>query len=235
MAGAWGMTLGGEALAGIGVESCAEHLSAANTIEIISADRARQAGAPQSFGSFVDARRDLRYNTIMEDMVYDVLATEVAAPKRKYIRSEGGLYALLVVGALAAIGLGNRLRVWLDLSPVLVQGTLYALLFLMGYWVLRYRLTGHRYTLTDKAFFVTRLTGKSEKLMAEVPLAAIEYAGPYNGAKLKELGCRMGPNVRVGRIEDTTMLIYREDGALAALCLSAGEKLKGMLTEPWKK
>ena len=44
----------------------------------------------------------------------------------------------------------------------------------------------------------------------------------------------MGPNVRVGRIEDTTMLIYREDGALAALCLSAGEKLKGMLTEPWK-
>jgi len=55
-----------------------------------------------------------------------------------------------------------------------------------------------------------------------------------NWAKLKELGCRMGPSVRVGRIEDTTMLLYREEDALQCLCLSAGENLKGKLTEPWK-
>ena len=167
-------------------------------------------------------------------MVYDVIATEVAAPEKKHIRSEGGLYALLVLGALVIIGLGNRLMAVLDLPPVLVQGTLYALLIGLGYWVMRCRLTSHRYTLTDKAFFVTRLMGKSEKLMAEIPLDAIEYAGPYDGAKLKGSGCRPGPNVRVGKIEDTTMLLYREDGALHCLCLSAGEKLKGKLTEPWK-
>ena len=170
----------------------------------------------------------------MEDMVYDVIATEVAAPQKKYVRSEGVLCALLVVGALAVVGLGNRLQARLDLPPVLVQGTLYALLLGMGYWVLRFRLTSFRYTLTDKAFFVTRLVGKSEKLMAEMPLEAIEYAGPYDENKLKEAGCRMGPNVRVGTLEDTTMLIYREDGACRALCLSAGEELKGRLTEPWK-
>lgn len=176
----------------------------------------------------------MRYNTSMEDMVYDVIATEVAAPERKYIRSEGALYALLVLGALIVIGLGNRLQTRLALPPVLIQAILYALLLALGYWVVRFRLTAHRYTLTDKAFFVTRLMGKSEKLMAEIPLGSIEYAGPYDEAKLKELGCRMGPNVRVGKIEVTTMLIYRENGALQALCLSAGEKLKGKLTEPWK-
>ncbi len=170
----------------------------------------------------------------MEDMVYDVIVTEVAAPQKKYIRSEGALYALLLVGALIVISLGNRLLTVLSLPPVLIQGTLYGLLILVGYWVLRFRLTSHRYTLTDKAFFVTRLSGRSEKLLAEIPLSAIEYAGPYDEAKLKELGCRMGPNVRVGRIETTTMLIYREDGALNCLCLSAGEKMKGKLTEPWK-
>ena len=167
-------------------------------------------------------------------MVYDVIATEVASPEKKYIRSEGGLYAILVVGALLVIALGNRLQAWLGLPPVLVQGALYGLLFALGYWVLRYRLTSHRYTLTDKAFFVTRLMGKNEKLMAEIPLAAIEFAGPYDGAKLKALGCRMGANVRAGRIEDATMLIYRENGVPMALCLTAGEKLKGKLTEPWK-
>ena len=167
-------------------------------------------------------------------MVYDVLATEVAAPKQRYIRSEGGLYALLVLGAVLIIGLGNRLMGLLDLPPVLVQGVLYLLLLALGCWVVRARLTSHRYTLTDKAFFVTRLTGRSEKLVAEVPLERIEYAGPYDGAKLRSLGCRMGPNVRVGRIEDTTMLLYREDDVLRCLCLSAGEEMKGKLTEPWK-
>ena len=170
----------------------------------------------------------------MEDVVYDVIATELAVPEKKHIRSEGALYALLVLGALIIIGLGNRLITALDLPPVLVQGTLYALLIGLGWWVMRYRLTSYRYTLTDRAFFVTRLMGKSEKLMAEIPLEDIECAAPYDGAKLKELGCRMGPNVRVGMIEDTTMLIYRADGALQCLCLSAGEELKGKLTEPWK-
>ena len=167
-------------------------------------------------------------------MVYDVIATEVAAPEKKYIHSEGALYALLVLGALGIVGFGNRLQALLDLPPVLVQGTMYALLIGLGYWVMRYKLTSHRYTLTDRAFFVTRLTGRSEKLIAEVPLESIEYAGPYDGARLKEQGCRLGPNVRTGRIEDTTMLIYRAEGAWQCLCLSAQEELKGKLTEPWK-
>ncbi len=167
-------------------------------------------------------------------MVYDVIATELAMPEKKVIRSEGALYALLVVGALFVIALCNRLIAVLDLPPVLIQGTLYGLLLGLGYWVLRFRLTAYRYTLTDKAFLVTRLMGKSEKLMAEIPLGSIEYAGPYDEAKLKELGCRMGPNVRAGKLENPTLLVYREDGVLQALCLSAGEKLKGKLTEPWK-
>ena len=68
-----------------------------------------------------------------------------------------------------------------------------------------------------------------------MPLEEIEYAGPYDRDKLKALNGTMGPSVRVGRIEDTTMLLYREEGALRCLCLSAKENLKGKLTEPWKR
>ena len=118
----------------------------------------------------------------MEDVVYDVIATEVASPQKKHIRSEGALYAFLVFGAVIVIALGNRLQAALDLPPVLVQGTLYALLIGLGCWVMRYRLTSYRYTLTDKAFFVTRLTGRSERLMEEFPLVTIEFAAPYDGA-----------------------------------------------------
>ena len=66
-------------------------------------------------------------------MVYDVIVTEVAAPEKKHIRSEGALYALLVLGALVIIGLGNRIQTWLDLPPVLVQGVLYAGLIGLGH------------------------------------------------------------------------------------------------------
>jgi len=170
----------------------------------------------------------------MEETVYNVIVTEVAAPEKRYVRSEGALYALLVLGALLIIGAGNRLQALLDLPPVLVQVVLYGALLALGYWVLRFRLTSHRYTLTDRALFVSRLMGRSEKLMAEVPLEAIEYAGPFDEEKLKALGCRMGPNVWTGKREATTMLIYTEDGVRRVLCLSAGEKLKGKLTEPWK-
>ena len=209
-------------------------LEAAADIVGVHIEEGQIHGTVQSFGPFVDAGPDLRYSIHMEDMVYDVIATELAAPEKRYIRSEGALYALLVLGALAVIGLGNRLQAVLDLPPVLVQGILYALLIGLGWWVMRHRLTSYRYTLTDKAFFVTRLAGRSERLMAEIPLEAIEYAGPYDEAKLKALGCRMGANVRTGKIENTTMLLYWEGGALQCLCLSAGEKLKGKLTEPWK-
>jgi hypothetical protein len=88
----------------------------------------------------------------MEEMIYNVIATQVVAPKKRHIRSEGALYALLVVGALLIIGLGNRLQGLLKLPPVLVQAVLYGLLIAMGYWVLRFRLTSYRYTLTDRAF-----------------------------------------------------------------------------------
>ena len=192
-------------------------------------------GVGKNGAGFVDAGAELRYNDFaMEEMIYNVIATQVAAPKKRHIRSEGALYALLVVGALLIIGLGNRLQGLLKLPPVLMQAVLYGLLIAMGYWVLRFRLTSYRYTLTDKALFVTRLMGKTEKLVAEVPLEDIEYAGAYDGAKLKEKGCHMGPNVRTGQLADTTMLIYQENGVRRALCLSADEELKGKLTEPWK-
>ena len=115
--------------------------------------------------TFVDAGQDLRYNILMEGMVYDVIATQVAVPEKKHIRSEGILYTLLVLGALAVIGLGNRLQAWLDLPPVLVQGTLYAGLFLLGYWVLRFRLTIH---IINKSFIDLVQTHYVRKTVSDI-------------------------------------------------------------------
>lgn len=167
----------------------------------------------------------------MEQQVHDVLAAQTVMPKQRYIRSEGALYALLLCGAVLVMGLGNRLRAALDLPPVLVQGILYGLLLGLGYWVITYRLTGYRYTLTNRALFVTRLTGRSEKLIAEIPIEAIEYAGPCDPGRLPKKPLR----ALADRKEPPTMVLYREGETLCALLINARGELKNRLTEPWKE
>ena len=108
---------------------------------------------------------------------------------------------------------------------------LYGLGLGLGYWVITYRLTGYRYTLTDRALFVTRLTGRSEKLVVEIPIEAIEYAGPCDPGRLPKKPLR----ALADRKEPPTIVIYREGETPCALLINARGELKNRLTEPWKE
>ena len=50
---------------------------------------------------------------------------------------------------------------------------------------------------------------------------------------LKKENCGPGPHVRVGKLADTLMLLYRQEGKIRALCISPGPELRAMLTSPW--
>lgn len=169
----------------------------------------------------------------MNDTVIDILYTERVAPPRRFIRSDTALYVLLLLGALGIITLGNRCIRDLGATALYVQAGMYALLLGGGYLVYRFRLRQLRYTLTDKGFCVDFITGRGERPGVRIPLEDIFYAGPYDARRLKKENCGPGPHVRVGKLADTLMLLYRQEGKIRALCISPGPELRAMLTSPW--
>lgn len=178
-------------------------------------------------------RGELGYNIYMEENVITLIHTEVVSPKRRFIRSDGAFFALLCCGAFLIISLGNGAISALGATALYIQIAMYTLLLGGGYLVYRFRLQQMRYTLTDKGFYAAFATGKGERSAAEVALEDIFYVGPYDPDRLKKEGCGHGPRIWVGKLEDTLMLLYKEKGKRAALCISPGEELRKLLTEPF--
>ena len=75
--------------------------------------------------------------------------TERVEPKRRYIRSDGALYVLLLLGAFGVIFLSRVLANRLSIHTLYVQIGLYALLLGTGYAIYRVRLVDYVYELYD--------------------------------------------------------------------------------------
>ena len=165
----------------------------------------------------------------------DIVHTEVAERPKRFIRSEGGLYALLLVAALGIVSLSNRLTLVYPASALFVQTGLYLAMGAFAWWISRRRLCAYRYTLTRDGLYVDRLLGRRETGLAAVPLAEILFAGPYDGEKEKELQLKRGPYARTGKLEDSYLVAYAQQGKRLALCISATEKMQRSLLEAWKK
>lgn len=174
------------------------------------------------------------YNIYMEENVITLIHTEVVSPRRRFIRSDGAFFALLCCGAFLIISLGNGIISALGATALYVQIAMYTLLLGGGYLVYRYRLQQVRYTLTDGGFYISYVTGKGERPAAEAALEDIFYVGKYDPQRLKKEGCTRVPRLWVGKKENTLMLLYREQGKTRAMCISPGEELKKLLTEPFE-
>ena len=115
----------------------------------------------------------------MEEIrVENLVAMETSSPKRRLIRSDGALYALLLVAVIGIIVAGNALNSRWNLPRLYVQGTLYAVLLLLGWLVDRYCLIGFRYTLTERMLRVERLVGKKVRADENVHLSDIAWIRP---------------------------------------------------------
>lgn len=151
---------------------------------------------------------------------FSLIATETALPRAGRIGSRGALYALLLLGAAAVYAARQAVGERLPFSPLLLQIPAYALLAGMAAWYVRARLTAFRYTLTDEALLVERLSGGGNRLLARIPLGAFcrDAAGP----------CAPLP-AYVGRRRRAGALYYRQDGRARLLLHSMTEDMTARL------
>ena len=162
-----------------------------------------------------------------------LIHTELIEPERRFIRTDGGLYALMLAGILFVVGFANPIALAVGMPPAVMHWILYILLIVLGVVIYRTRLTSWRYSLTSEGFYVDRVSGKREKAEVEIPLKRIEFIGPYDKDRLEKEGRKAGPHVRCGKLEDSLMILYTEDKNKKAVCITPSRKLRDKLEEPW--
>lgn len=155
-----------------------------------------------------------------------IVHTERCEPKRRFIRSDGALYVLLLIGVFGAIALSRVLAVRLGVNTLFVQIGLYAALLGAGYAIYRVRLVDYLYELYDTELRIVRVVGKKQTPMLTVPLDNIVEVGSYAKTDAK-------PTVRAhhGAREKTTAVWFTENGARYVLYICASDALKTKLTE----
>lgn len=155
-----------------------------------------------------------------------IIHTERTEPKRRFVRTDGALYVLLLLGTLGAIALSFFLSNRLGVNKLYLQIGLYAVLLGAGYWIYRTRLVDYLYELYDTDLRVTQIVGSKQKLLLTVPLDCITEVGPYRKTDAK-------PAERTfhGAREKTAAVWFTENGERRVLCLNASDALLRKLTE----
>ena len=152
--------------------------------------------------------------------------TERSAPSRRFIRSDGALYVLLLVGAFGAIALSRYLAKRMNVNMLWVQAALYAMLLGTGYAIYRMRLVEYLYELYDTELRVVQVVGAKQKTLLTVPVACITEIGPY-----RKTDAKPDPVTFHGAREKTTAVWYADGNERRVLCLNASDALREKLTE----
>ncbi|MEG1524306.1 MAG: hypothetical protein RRZ24_00490 [Clostridia bacterium] len=168
----------------------------------------------------------------MEEVyVEDFICSEKIAPKRKFIRSDGALYAVLLIAVIGIIVAGNTLSVVWMLPRFYVQLTLYIILLGMGYLVYRFCLVIYGYTLTNRMLVVDRIIGKKVRSDENVHLSDIVSIRPLEKAD-GELGkCRA---LYLGRRREALAVTVCTRGRRYTILISPSEAFAGKLIKQWK-
>ena len=155
-----------------------------------------------------------------------ILYTERSEPKRRFIRTDGALYLVLLAGAFLAIFLSRLLADRLGISRLYVQIGLYAVLLGAGYLIYRIRLIDYIYELYDAEFCAVQAVGQKRKTILSVPLAEIGGIGPYRKTDAR-------PAVRTfhGARKNTTAIWFERDGRRYVACVSVSDTMKEKLAE----
>ncbi len=152
--------------------------------------------------------------------------TERSSPSRRFIRSDGALYVLLLLGAFGAIALSRYAASRLNVNALWIQIALYAALLGTGYAIYRMRLVEFLYELYDTELRVVQVVGAKQKTLLTVPVERITEVGPYRKTDAKQ-----DPGTFHGAREKTTAVWYTSENERRVLCLNASDALREKLTE----
>ena len=166
-------------------------------------------------------------NTVVETY----LASDTAAPKRSFLRSDGALYVVLLAAVIGIIMLGNFLSALWELPRFYVQLTLYALLIALGYAVYRCCLVSFRYVLTDRMLSVSRVVGKKVRPEANLHLSDIVSIRPLSPDTETEKRIVLSPVGKGDRIAVTCSVA----GTRRTLILAPSEAFYDALIAQWRQ
>lgn len=172
------------------------------------------------------------YNKTMEHRVEHHICMEKSEPRRSFIRSDGLLYVLLLVGVVSIIVLGTTLSERYGWPRAYTQIALYAILIAIGIAVYRVRLMSFRYSLTDRMLTVDRIVGKKERAEAHVHLSDICRIRPCAALSEGEGGRPL--KLCHGNRAAATAVTYRVGGEERTLLLGLSEEMKERLIAQWK-
>ena len=164
----------------------------------------------------------------MEQKEPRIVYTERNAPKRVVIRSDGALYAVLLLGTFLMIALAHWLASRFGVNRLYVQIGLYATLLGIGYLIYRTRLIDYVYELTDDALIVKQAVGNRRKQIVSVPYSSIREVGPF-----RKIDAKREPRTFHGAIAQTTAVRFERDGETYVVFLRASDTLKEKLMEAY--
>jgi hypothetical protein len=174
----------------------------------------------------IDEGKKMLYNICMKREMPHIVYTERSESKRRFVRTDGALYVLLLLGAFAVIVLSRVAANRFGISRLYLQVGMYALLLGAGYAVYRVRLVDYLYELYDTELRVLQAVGAKQKLLLSVPLGAVTEVGPYRKTDAKAV-----QRVFHGARETATAVWFLRDGKPFVLCLSASETMRKKLSE----
>lgn len=164
-------------------------------------------------------------------MVENHVMIEKVAPKRRFVRSDGALYALMLALVFGVIVLGNALNTRWGLPRLFVQLGLYAVLLALGYWVYRRCLVTFRYALTNRMLSIDRIVGKKIRGDENIHLSDIVAVRPFAGMQDEPGKLR---RLYVDKKRDALAVTVLAGGKRYTVLMSPSEEFAGKLMTQWK-
>ena len=166
-----------------------------------------------------------------ENAIITLIAIETVAPKRRFTRSTGAIYIILIALIIGSMSAGNLLYERFSIPRYVTQPILYAVIAAICYLVYRRNYLRYRYTLTTNTLAIEQIGGSEEKTLAAIDLSCIhqiQHDTQKERSKAKTVYAYLPPRKSI------SWVLAKEDGNEIRYAISASDEFIDQLKEQWR-
>ena len=166
-----------------------------------------------------------------ENAIITLIAIETVAPKRRFTRSTGAIYIILIALIIGSMSAGNLLYERFSIPRYVTQPILYTVIAVVGYLVYRRNYLRYRYTLTTNTLAIEQIGGSEEKTLAAIDLSCIhqiQHDTRKERTKTKTVYAYLPPRKSI------TWVLANVDGKETRYAISASSEFLDQLNEQWR-
>ena len=166
-----------------------------------------------------------------ENAIITLIAIETVAPKRRFTRSTGAIYIILIALIICSMSAGNLLYERLSIPRYVTQPILYAVIAAICYLVYRRNYLRFRYTLTSNTLAIEQIGGNEEKTLAAIDLSSIhqiQHDTRKERTKTRTVYAYLPPRKSI------TWVLENEDGKETRYAISASSEFLDQLNAQWR-